>query len=135
MVDYITGINGIGKSKILVETAIETVASSKGNVVFIDCGKKLERLLPSNIRFINVNDYMIESAMSFYGFLIGICAGDYDITDIFIDSTLKIIPNQEENIEDFFKFLSGVSASTGVNFHFSVCDKYVPELMYQGAEA
>ena len=71
--------------------------------------------------------------MSFYGFLIGLCASDYDLTDVFIDSTLKIISNQESNIDDFFKFLTDVSGSTGVNFHFSVCDKYAPALTYQGA--
>ena len=64
---------------------------------------------------------------------IGLCASDYDLTDVFIDSTLKIISNQESNIDDFFKFLTDVSGSTGVNFHFSVCDKYAPALTYQGA--
>ncbi len=133
MVDYITGINGCGKSKILAQAAVSTAEISDGNVVFFDYGDKLNMVLPPNIRLINISDYNIESTMSFYGFLIGLCASDYDLTDVFIDSTLKIISNQESNIDDFFKFLTDVSGSTGVNFHFSVCDKYAPALTYQGA--
>lgn len=132
MVDYITGINGCGKSKILVQAAVATAEISDGHVVFIDFGDKLNKVLPPNIRLIDVSNYNLNSTMSFYGFLIGICAGDYDLTDVFIDSTLKIISNQEKNIEDFFMFLTDVSSSTGVNFHFSVCDEYAPVLTYQG---
>ena len=37
MVEYITGINGIGKTRVLVQAAAATAQESKGNVVFIDC--------------------------------------------------------------------------------------------------
>lgn len=133
MVDYITGINGSGKTKIMAEAAIHTAEISKGNVVFIDCGNRLMKTLPSNIRLINIEDYSIKSSIAFYGFLIGLCAGDYDLTDVFIDSTLKIISAGNTNLDDFFEILSKVSDTTGVNFHFAVCDKTVPELMYQNA--
>lgn len=131
MVDYIVGINGIGKTRVLAEAAIATSQMSDGNVVFIDCTNGLERILPLNIRLININDYGIKSAMSFYGFLSGICASDYDLTDVFIDSITDIISDKETDINDLFEFLSGISNSLGVNFHFSVYDKYVPELIYQ----
>lgn len=131
MVDYIVGVNGIGKSKMLLEAAVSTARISKGNVIFVDYGNKLEKVLPSNIRLINIEEYSINSTIALCGFLVGLCAGDYDITDIFIDSTLKIIPNQEKNIDDFFKLFAELTKDIHVNFHFSLCDKFEPEIVYQ----
>ena len=56
MVEYITGINGVGKTRIMCEACINTAAESKGNVIFIDASDKLSTRLPSNIRLINVSD-------------------------------------------------------------------------------
>lgn len=41
MVEYITGINGVGKTRIMCEACINTAAESKGNVIFIDASDKL----------------------------------------------------------------------------------------------
>lgn len=133
MVDFITGINGSGKTRIMAEAAAETSNISDGNVIFIDSGDKLLHMLPAKIRLINIDDYAIDSAMSFYGFLIGLCAGDYDLTDVFIDSTMNIMSKSKTNINDFFEILSRVSDSLGVDFHFAVCDDAVAELEYRHA--
>lgn len=131
MVEYIVGINGIGKTKVLAEAAIVTAQNSKGNVVYVDCSDKLNLRVPSAIRLINTRDYEITSAVALYGFLIGLCASDYDLTDIFVDSTLDIISNNETNIDDFMEIITKVSETTGVNFHFSICDKSEKELIHQ----
>lgn len=120
MVNLIVGSNGTGKTKQLVEKVVDTAKKSKGNVVCIDKGKKLSLLLPSNIRFIDVGDYNLNSSIVFYGFLIGLCAGDYDLTDVFIDSTRDIIPGNTD-INDFIEIVSKLSENTNVNFHFSIC--------------
>ncbi|MCD7796514.1 MAG: twitching motility protein PilT [Clostridiales bacterium] len=129
MVDYIMGINGIGKTRILAEAAVCTAMSSKGNVVYVDSSDKLALELPSSIRLINTQDYEILGASSLYGFLIGLCVSDYDLTDVFIDSTLDIISNSNTNINDLMEIVSKLSETTGVNFHFSVCDEYERELL------
>ena len=133
MVDYITGINGIGKSRIMFETAVATAEISKGNVVFVDGKNKLNRMLPPNIRLINADDCGVHGAKAMYGFLAGLCAGNYDITDVFVDSTAEII-GDSTNLDDFFELVAKLSERTGVDFHFSVCDKYSDELVYQTAE-
>lgn len=120
MVNLIVGSSGTGKTKQLVERVMDTAKNSKGNVVCIDKGKKLSLLLPSNIRFIDVGDYNLNSSIAFYGFLIGLCAGDYDLTDVFIDSTRDIIPGNTD-INDFIEIVSKLSENTHVNFHFSIC--------------
>lgn len=133
MVDYITGINGIGKSRIMFETAVATAEISKGNVVFVDSKNKLNRMLPPNIRLINAYDCGVHGAKAVYGFLAGLCAENYDITDVFVDSTAEII-GDSTNLDDFFELMAKLSERTEVDFHFSVCDKYSDELVYQTAE-
>ena len=134
MVEYITGVNGIGKTKILAQTAIATAQLSKGNVVYIDCSDKLNLKMPSNIRLVNAKDYNISSALGLYGFLTGLCAGDFDLTDVFVDSTLEIISNNKTNIKDFMEIVTRISDRTGVNFYFSICDEYEKELIYQSVD-
>lgn len=119
MVDIIYGSSGTGKTKKLVKSVIDAAAQSKGNVLCIDKGKKLSLVLPSNIRFIDVGDYHIGSTIAFYGFLIGLCAADYDLTDIFIDSTSDIITGNTE-IGDFLDIVAKLSDTTNVNFHLSI---------------
>lgn len=134
MVEYITGVNGIGKTKILAQTAIATAQLSKGNVVYIDCSDKLNLKMPSNIRLVNAKDYNISSALGLYGFLTGLCAGDFDLTDVFVDSTLEIISNNKTNIKDFMEIVTRISDRTGVNFYFSICDEYEKELIHQSVD-
>lgn len=133
MVDFIIGISGSGKTRVMAEAAVETAKISNGNVNFIDSGHRLLHMLPSDIRLINIDDYGIDSAMAFYGFLLGLCAGDYDLTDVFIDSATNIISNKKTNLSDFFEILSRLSSSCGVHFHFSVCDDETQELEYRHA--
>ncbi len=131
MVEFITGIKGIGKTKILSEAAVITAQQSKGNVIYIDCSNKLSLELPSNIRLININDYGINSAVAFYGFLTGLCAGDYDLTDVFVDSTLDIFSGKTTDINDFLDIVTRMSNRVGVNFHFSIYDSQEKEPVYQ----
>lgn len=134
MVEYITGVNGIGKTKILAQTAVATAQLSKGNVVYIDCSDKLNLKIPSNIRLVNAKDYNISSALGLYGFLTGLCASDFDLTDVFVDSTLEIISNNKTNIKDFMEIVTRISDRTGVNFYFSICDEYEKELIHQSVD-
>lgn len=130
MVDYITGINGTGKTRLLTEAAIATAKASKGNVIYIDCTNRMNLKLPAEIRLINAADYNINGAVALMGFLLGLCAGDYDLTDIFIDSTHKII-KKDTDINDFMEIITKASESIGVHFHFAIGDTEEKELVYQ----
>lgn len=117
----------------MFETAVATAEISKGNVVFVDSKNKLNRMLPPNIRLINAYDCGVHGAKAVYGFLAGLCAGNYDLTDVFVDSTAEII-GDSTNLDDFFELMAKLSERTEVDFHFSVCDKYSDKLVYQTAE-
>lgn len=131
MVERITGANGSGKTALMISRAKETAESSKGTVIFIDSSDSLNYVLPNGIRLINTNDFELNGATTLYGFLSGLCAGNYDITDIFIDTALKIILNDTTDMDDFTSLLYELSRVTGVDFHIAYCDDYSPELTHE----
>ena len=131
MVEYITGINGIGKTRIMSEAAVATANTSGGHVVYVDCTDKLSCELPRSIRLINAADYEIDSVSALSGFLMGLCASDYDLTDIFVDSALDMFNADKDEINDFLQMIARASKSSGVNFHFSISDVKSPQPVYQ----
>ena len=46
--------------------------------------------LPHNVRLADAEEYGINSFDSFYGFVAGLMAGNYDIQEVFVDGILKI---------------------------------------------
>ena len=71
----------------------EAVKATNGNVVCIEKGIKLRFDINYNVRLINTDEYLIDDAQSLFGFLSGIIASNHDVTEIFIDSALKICQN------------------------------------------
>ena len=50
-----------------------------------------------------------------YGFISGICAGNYDVTDILVDSTFKICSEGIGGLEEFTKKLQALAESSNTN--------------------
>lgn len=90
MITLILGKKGSGKTKRLMDMCAKATADSKGNVVFIEKDNTLTYDLSHQTRLVAADEYGIVGFDAFYGFIAGMCAGNYDITDIFVDSTLKI---------------------------------------------
>ncbi|MDO4458615.1 MAG: hypothetical protein Q4C42_00770 [Clostridia bacterium] len=91
MITLLTGKKGTGKTKKLIELANAAVAADKGSVVVLEKGSKLTYDIDHGARLINVDDYAVKGEAELKGFICGILAGNYDITDIFVDSTLKVV--------------------------------------------
>lgn len=109
MVTLIIGKKGSGKTKKLITLANEAVAKSSGNVVVIEKGAKLTYDVTHKARLIDTDVYGVKGYEMLLGFISGICAGNYDVTDIFVDSTFKICPEGVSGIEDFVKRLDLLS--------------------------
>jgi len=90
MVTLITGVKGSGKTKLLVERVNAAARDSDGSVICIEEKRKLIYEIISKARLIASDDYGIKGYDAFYGFICGICAQDHDITDLFVDATLRI---------------------------------------------
>jgi hypothetical protein len=96
----------------MVNTAVET---SRGNVVCIEKGVKLRYDIKYRARLIDTEEYHIYDAKSLYGFLAGILASNHDVTDLFIDSALKICKNDLEGFDTFVDALDKLVEKVGVN--------------------
>ena len=132
MLKLIIGKKGSGKTKKLINLAHEAVESSKGQVVCVEKGDTLTYDVDHKARLINIEDYGIYGFDALYGFISGLCACNYDITDMLVDSTLKIGGKDLLALEAFIKRVAPLSEQTGVKFTFSLsCE---PEEIPAGLE-
>ena len=106
MITLILGKMGSGKTKRLIDMCNKATAESKGNVIFIEKDSTLTYDISHAARLVVADEYGIKGFEAFYGFIAGMCAGNYDITDIFVDSTLKIGGRDMEAFADFIEMLS-----------------------------
>ena len=110
MVKLIAGVKGTGKTKTLIEMVHSALESTKGKVVCIEKSNKLRYDINYRARLIECDEYGIDDAQSLYGFVAGIIASDHDITDLFIDSALKIANDDIPAFETLVKELDTLSA-------------------------
>ena len=129
MIDIIIGKKGSGKTKKLIENANEAAAKTSGNVVVIEKGNKLTYDLSHDVRLVDIDAYGIQGADALAGFVSGICAGNYDVTDILVDSTLKIVGSDLKVLIPFAEKMSSLSslASTKITFSISADESELPE--------
>ena len=120
MIKFLAGNKGSGKTKRLIALAHDAVKVSKGNVVCVEKGDTLTYDVDHKCRLINIEDYGISGFDSFYGFISGLCACNYDITDVLVDSTLKIGGRDMEQFAKFIEKVSPLAKQTGITFVFSV---------------
>lgn len=129
MVTLLIGIKGSGKTKKLISLANEAVTKSMGNVVVIEKGAKLTYDVTHKARLIDTDQYHVSGYDVLFGFISGICAGNYDVTDIFVDSTFKIC---SDNMDDLKEFVSKIKAladnsETNVTLLISAAKENLPD--------
>ena len=100
MIKLIVGIKGTGKTKQLIDMANAAVTATKGCVICAEKGNKLIHEIKYQARLVDVDEYAIDDARSLYGFVSGMFASNHDVTDLFIDSALKICNN---DINEFIR--------------------------------
>ncbi len=115
MLKLIIGVKGTGKTKTLIDMVNKATAASEGSVVCIERGVKLRYDIKYRTRLINTNDYLIFDAQSLYGFVAGIFASNHDVTDLYIDSTLKICNNDIAAFEKFLLQVDELAEKRSVN--------------------
>ena len=123
MISLIIGKKGTGKTKILVEHVNDAVHVSSGNVVCVEKETKLTYDVNYRARLVATDTFSIKGYDAFYGFLSGICAGDHDITDIFVDATYRIAEDKEragEALANFLKKVEELSKISDTKFTFTI---------------
>lgn len=133
MITLLTGKKGSGKTKKLIDLANAALENSKGCVVVIEKGLKLTYDISHAARLVDSDAYSIQGADMLFGFVSGICAGNYDVTDVLIDSTLKITGTGAEVVEDLVAKLSKLGEEANTNFVLSIsaADEEIPASVAQ----
>ena len=109
MIKLFIGGKGSGKTKTLIELVNNAAHTSAGSVVCIEKGDKLKLDITYKARLIDTDYYSVDNAVALYGFIAGILSSNSDITDIFVDSALKICKNDVEGFEDMLKKLEAIT--------------------------
>ncbi len=115
MLKLMIGVKGTGKTKALIEKANTASRESHGDVVCVEKGTVLRFDLAPKIRLIDTDEYKIHNAQALYGFIAGILASNYDVTDLFLDNTLKICGGGEEDLEKLADALAVLTADREIN--------------------
>ncbi|MBR4950650.1 MAG: hypothetical protein IKU23_06830 [Clostridia bacterium] len=97
----IVGLKGTGKTKTLIEEVNRASNETKGVVICIEYGRKLNSDITTRARLVDALEYGIDSADKLYGFVCGMFACNYDITELYIDSALKICADDVAAFEEF----------------------------------
>ena len=93
MLKLIIGLKGSGKTKHLIEQANKAVETSPGHVVCVEKSNKLIFDISHKVRLVDSEAYGVKTAAELYGLICGILATNYDVKDLFVDSSLKICGN------------------------------------------
>jgi hypothetical protein len=132
MVQIVSGPKGSGKTKRMIDYANDSNAAHEGEIVFINDREKYRVKLDNQIRYVNVEDFFITNQDTFFGFLNGIIAENYDVTTIYIDNVLRIVNlDSISQLENLFSDLRKLENKYSVQFVLSICaeDSEIPEFM------
>ena len=101
MIHIIMGLKGSGKTKKMIDSIHQSVASATGDVVCIEYGKKLTYDVNYRVRLVDSKEYGISNLDMLKGFLSGLHAGNFDITHVYIDNLYKTIGTNRADGEAF----------------------------------
>ncbi len=122
MIHVIMGLKGSGKTKKLIDAIHTAVDSAAGDVVCIEYGKKLTYDVTYKVRLVDSKEYGIRSCEMHKGFLSGLHAGNFDITNVFIDNLYKTIGSDRAAAEDFVAWCAKFASDNGMEITMTISD-------------
>ena len=122
MIHVIMGLKGSGKTKKLIDAINAAVANANGDVVCIEYGKKLTYDVTYKVRLVDSKEYGINSPAMLKGFLSGLHAGNFDITNVFIDNLYKTIGADKAAGEEFIAWCAKFAADNNMEITISVTE-------------
>ena len=122
MIHVIMGLKGSGKTKKLIDAINTAVASANGDVVCIEYGKKLTYDVTYKVRLVDSKEYGISSPEMLKGFLCGLHAGNFDITNVFIDNLYKTIGADKTAGEEFIVWCAKFAADNNMEITITISE-------------
>lgn len=122
MIKVIMGLKGSGKTKKLIDSIKESVATAHGDVVCIEYDQKLTYDLPHKVRLVDSKEYGISNPDMLKGLLSGLHAGNYDITNVYIDNLYKTIGTDRAAGEEFLLWCAKFAEANYMDITVTVSD-------------
>ena len=122
MIHVIMGLKGSGKTKKMRDSIDATLASASGDVVCIEYGKNLTYELNYRVRLVDSKEYGIRNSDMLKGLLSGLHAGNFDITNVYIDNLYKTIGDDRANGEAFIAWCADFAAANNMEITITVSD-------------
>ena len=122
MIHVIMGLKGSGKTKKMIDGINAAVAQAHGDVVCIEYGKKLTYDISYKVRLVDSKEYGINSVEMLKGFLSGLHAGNFDITNVFIDNLYKTIGNDQAAGEAFVAWCAKFAADNNMEITITISE-------------
>ena len=122
MIQVIMGLKGSGKTKRLIDAINTAVANAQGDVVCIEYGKQLTYDVNYRVRLVNSKEYGIDNIDKLKGLLSGLHAGNFDITNVYIDNLYKTIGADRATGEEFILWCAEFAQANNMNITITVSD-------------
>ena len=122
MIQVIMGLKGSGKTKKLVDSINAAVAGANGDVVCIEYGKALTYDINYRVRLVDSKEYGIQNLDMLKGFVSGLHAGNFDITNVYIDNLYKTIGADRAAGEQFIIWCAAFAQANNMNVTITVSD-------------
>ena len=115
MLKLMIGVKGTGKTKTLIQMVHNALDQSNGAVVCLEKGKKLTFDIKYQCRLIDTEEYRVNTTDALFGMVAGILASNHDVTDLFIDSALKICNNDTFAFDQFVEKVHALAEKLNMN--------------------
>ena len=121
MVRLIMGEKGTGKTKKLIELINASAAEENGNVVCIEAKSTMTFDIHYHVRLISADEYQITTYEGLRGFVSGLYAGNYDISQVFIDNLCKTVgADVDAETEKFLNWLDTFGERNNIKFTVTI---------------
>ena len=122
MIHVLMGLKGSGKTKKMIDSIKDAVVNAHGDVVCIEYDKKLTYDLPHKVRLVDSKEYGISNPDMLKGLLSGLHAGNYDITNVYIDNLYKTIGKDRAAGEEFLLWCAKFAEDNFMEITVTVSD-------------
>ena len=122
MIHLIMGLKGSGKTKKMRDSIETTLATASGDVVCIEYGKNLTYELNYRVRLVDSKEYGIKNSDMLKGLLSGLHAGNFDITNVYIDNLYKTIGNDRAEGEAFVAWCAAFAEANKMEITITISD-------------
>ena len=123
MIKVIMGLKGSGKTKQLINSINDAVATETGDIVCIEYGKKLTYDINYKVRLVDSEEYGINNVDMLKGLLCGLHAANFDVTGVFIDNLYKTIGRDRAAGEEFIRWAAKFAQTNNMKITMTVSDE------------